>query len=139
MTDTDAQIKNKIRKHAFSGGGATQEEHRSLGGKVEVDIAYQYLGFFVDDDEFMERLARVGYLFWLCPTLSDQCSWRACRVRCCAERTLGEHAGRREGVKESVVRYADTDSFTGIPSWYAEHRRNEGRMYQSHAKCRWRV
>ncbi|KAK4684508.1 26S proteasome regulatory subunit N1, partial [Tremellales sp. Uapishka_1] len=57
MTDTAAQIKNKIKKHAFSGGGATQEEHRQNGGNVDVDIAYQYMSFFVEDDAFMDDLA----------------------------------------------------------------------------------
>ncbi|KAI0927966.1 tryptophan--tRNA ligase [Taiwanofungus camphoratus] len=51
MSDTAAQIKNKINKHGFSGGQETEEEHRRLGGDPEVDVAYQYLGFFLEDDE----------------------------------------------------------------------------------------
>ena len=31
VTDTAAQIKNKINRHAFSGGGETVEEHRANG------------------------------------------------------------------------------------------------------------
>jgi len=57
MTDTPNQIKNKINKHGFSGGRETEEEHRKYGGNTEVDVAYQYLGFFLDDDE---ELARIG-------------------------------------------------------------------------------
>jgi tryptophanyl-tRNA synthetase len=57
MTDTPNQIKNKINKHGFSGGRETEEEHRKLGGDTEVDVAYQYLGFFLDDDE---ELAKIG-------------------------------------------------------------------------------
>ncbi|XP_017762946.1 PREDICTED: tryptophan--tRNA ligase, cytoplasmic-like [Eufriesea mexicana] len=41
LTDTAKQIKNKINKHAFSGGQATIEEHRRLGGNCDIDIAYQ--------------------------------------------------------------------------------------------------
>lgn len=56
MTDTPNQIKNKINKHGFSGGRETEEEHRKLGGDTDVDVAYQYLGFFMDDDEELERI-----------------------------------------------------------------------------------
>eukprot|EP00842_Homolaphlyctis_polyrhiza_P003496 jgi/Hompol1/4147/HPOL_003494-RA len=50
ISDTPAQIKNKINKHAFSGGQATAELHAQLGGDTEVDVSYQYLRFFLDDD-----------------------------------------------------------------------------------------
>lgn len=60
LTDTPKQIKNKVNKHAFSGGQATVEEHRQLGGNCEVDIAYQYLTFFLDDDDKLEEI-RTGY------------------------------------------------------------------------------
>ncbi|TDL27643.1 tryptophanyl-tRNA synthetase [Rickenella mellea] len=51
MTDTAAQIKNKINKHGFSGGKETEEEHRQFGGDPDVDVSYQYLSFFLEDDE----------------------------------------------------------------------------------------
>ncbi|XP_034192925.2 tryptophanyl-tRNA synthetase [Osmia lignaria lignaria] len=60
LTDTAKQIKNKVNKHAFSGGQATVEEHRQLGGNCDVDIAYQWLRFFLEDDEKLEQL-RKGY------------------------------------------------------------------------------
>ncbi|KAI0373265.1 tryptophanyl-tRNA synthetase [Pilatotrama ljubarskyi] len=56
MTDTPAQIKNKINKHGFSGGQETVEEHRRLGGNPDVDVAYQYLGFFMDDDDEWKKM-----------------------------------------------------------------------------------
>ncbi|KAF9052673.1 hypothetical protein BJ165DRAFT_1413116 [Panaeolus papilionaceus] len=58
MTDKANQIKNKINKHGFSGGQETEEEHRRLGGNTDVDVAYQYLTFFLDDDEELERIGR---------------------------------------------------------------------------------
>ena len=51
MTDTANQIKNKINKHAFSGGRDTLELHRQLGGRPEVDVAYSYLTYFLEDDD----------------------------------------------------------------------------------------
>ena len=59
LSDTDKQIQKKINA-AFSGGQETVELHRQLGGRAEVDIAFQYLKFFLEDDDELERL-RVGY------------------------------------------------------------------------------
>lgn len=50
LTDTEKQIKDKINKYAFSGGQETLELHREKGGNPDVDVAYQYLTYFVDDD-----------------------------------------------------------------------------------------
>jgi tryptophanyl-tRNA synthetase len=33
-----------------------------LGGDTEVDVAYQYLTFFLEDDEELEHLGRVRLL-----------------------------------------------------------------------------
>lgn len=60
VSDTPAQIKNKINKHAFSGGGATKEEHQEKGGNCDVDISFQYLKFFLPDDDRLEEI-RKGY------------------------------------------------------------------------------
>ncbi|WRT64811.1 tryptophan-tRNA ligase [Kwoniella shivajii] len=58
MTDDSKKIAKKIKSHAFSGGGATQEEHQKNGGDPDVDIAYQYLSFFEEDDSRMVKLAQ---------------------------------------------------------------------------------
>lgn len=60
MRDTPNQIKNKINKYAFSGGKVSVEEHRELGGDTTVDVAFQYLRFFLEDDGELERI-RVAY------------------------------------------------------------------------------
>jgi tryptophanyl-tRNA synthetase len=49
-------ITKKIRK-AYSGGQSTIEEHRRLGGNPDVDVAYQYMMyFFEDDDNYLAEL-----------------------------------------------------------------------------------
>ncbi|VDN99493.1 unnamed protein product [Rodentolepis nana] len=58
LTDTPKQIKTKINKYAFSGGGATIEEHRQKGGNCDVDVSYQYLRFFLEDDEKLEKIRK---------------------------------------------------------------------------------
>jgi tryptophanyl-tRNA synthetase len=51
MKDTAAQIKNKINRYAFSGGQKGIEAQRALGGNPDVDVSYQYLQFFMEDDD----------------------------------------------------------------------------------------
>lgn len=57
MNDSPSRIKNKINRYAFSGGGASIEEHQKLGGKPDVDVAFQYLTFFLEDDEELQTIA----------------------------------------------------------------------------------
>lgn len=58
LSDKPNEIKNKINKYAFSGGQTTAEEQRRLGGRADVDVPYQYLSFFLEDDEELERIRR---------------------------------------------------------------------------------
>ena len=44
-------------KHAYSGGKTTLEQHRELGGNLAVDVSYQYLLYFCDDDTRMKEIA----------------------------------------------------------------------------------
>lgn len=58
LNDTEKQIKDKINKYAFSGGKATIEEHRALGGDTTVDIPFQYLKYFHESDEELAEIER---------------------------------------------------------------------------------
>ncbi|KRX08829.1 hypothetical protein PPERSA_08933 [Pseudocohnilembus persalinus] len=58
LTDTPQQIKDKINKHAFSGGQQTKELQEKFGANLEVDIPYQYLRFFLDDDQELEKIGK---------------------------------------------------------------------------------
>ena len=56
LNDSMESIEKKI-KSSFSGGQATLEEHRKKGGNPDVDVAYQYLRyFFEEDDKELERI-----------------------------------------------------------------------------------
>ncbi|PKM92328.1 MAG: tryptophan--tRNA ligase, partial [Euryarchaeota archaeon HGW-Euryarchaeota-1] len=46
----------KIMKYAFSGGQATIEEHRKKGGNPDIDVSYQWLVFFEEDDEKLHKI-----------------------------------------------------------------------------------
>ncbi|KAM5507955.1 tryptophan--tRNA ligase [Microsporum canis] len=56
MSDTPNQIKKKIRSYAFSGGRETVELHREFGGNPDVDVSYQYISYFEDDDEKLKKI-----------------------------------------------------------------------------------
>jgi tryptophanyl-tRNA synthetase len=58
VTDSAKKIKDKINKHAFSGGQETLELHRQLGANLAVDVSYEYLSFFLEDDEELARIGR---------------------------------------------------------------------------------
>lgn len=58
LTDTPKQIKTKINKYAFSGGGTSVEEHREKGGDCNVDISFKYLSFFLEDDDQLEEIRK---------------------------------------------------------------------------------
>jgi tryptophanyl-tRNA synthetase len=57
LSDSPADVKRKINKYAMSGGGATLEEQRANGANLDVDVPYQYLRFFLEDDEKLAEIA----------------------------------------------------------------------------------
>ena len=56
LDDTDHQIKTKVNKYTFSGGGDTLEEHRRLGANCDTDVTFQYLRFFLEDDARLQTI-----------------------------------------------------------------------------------
>ena len=50
----------QVMRYAFSGGQATLELHRQLGADLTVDVAAQYLTFFLDDDKELADLLEVS-------------------------------------------------------------------------------
>ena len=56
LDDDIATVTKKIKK-AYSGGQSTIEEHRRLGGNPDIDVAYQYLMYFFEqDDRYLAEL-----------------------------------------------------------------------------------
>ncbi len=57
----DVQTMEKKVKSSFSGGQSTLEEHRRLGGDPDVDVAFQYLRYFFEDDDNALAEVETGY------------------------------------------------------------------------------
>ena len=57
LDEGEESIREKIYKYAFSGGQPTLELHRKLGGNPEIDVCFQWLYlFFEDDDKKIEEI-----------------------------------------------------------------------------------
>lgn len=101
LTDSPDQIGKKIKKHAFSGGRETKELQQELGGDLEIDVSYQWLRFFLEDDDELEKVKQ-SYG-------SGQGEyWSSSKVK---EKLIGvvkelvsEHQRRRAEVTDDVVR-----------------------------------
>lgn len=61
LTDDEKSVKNKINKYAFSGGKATVDEHRRLGGDTEIDVPYQWLKILFEPDDGKLRAINDDY------------------------------------------------------------------------------
>jgi tryptophanyl-tRNA synthetase len=51
LTDDKDTVKRKVMKYAFSGGQPTVELHRRLGGNPEIDVPFQWLYYFFEEDD----------------------------------------------------------------------------------------
>lgn len=58
LTDTAEEIESKIKKHAFSGGQETKEKQQELGADLDVDVSFQWLRFFLEDDDELNYIAK---------------------------------------------------------------------------------
>lgn len=101
LTDTPEDIERKIKVHAFSGGRETKMLQQELGADLEVDVSYQWLRFFLEDDEELERIGKeygsgTGE-FWS----TGKVKGKLVEV---LKELVGEHQERRKGISEDVVR-----------------------------------
>ncbi len=59
LDDNPEDVEEKVKQHAYSGGGVTLEEHREEGADLSVDVSYQWLhSLLLEDEEEMKRIAK---------------------------------------------------------------------------------
>jgi tryptophanyl-tRNA synthetase len=56
LTDTEEQVRTKIQR-CFSGGRETKALHLELGADLMIDVPYQWLLIFMEDDHQLEEIA----------------------------------------------------------------------------------
>lgn len=98
VTDSDKQIKDKINKYAFSGGGATVEEHKEKGGNCDVDVSFQYLTFFMEDDDRLEEIRKT---YTSGELLTGFLKKELVEI---LQKLVGEHRQRRASLTDDVVK-----------------------------------
>jgi len=86
-----------VARYAFSGGGATVEEHRSKGGDCDVDISYQYLSFFEQDDAKLESIRKA---YSSGEMLTGELKKELISI---LQRIVGEHQERRAAISDEIV------------------------------------
>jgi len=101
LTDTPEDIERKIKEFGFSGGRETKKLQMELGADLEVDVSYQWLRFFLEDDEELERIGREygsgSGEYWSTGKVKERL------VRCLQE-LVGEHQERRNQITDETVR-----------------------------------
>ena len=104
LDDEISAIEKKI-KRAFSGGQPTIEEHRRIGGNPDIDVAYQYMMyFFEDDDDYLQEINqhyRSGAL--LAGEMKQLCIDRATEW-------LSNHQEKKDETAHLVDEFFDTNS-----------------------------
>jgi len=97
LDDPNSEIEFKINR-AYSGGGATLQEHREKGANLEVDIPYQWLRFFLEDDA---KLEEIGQEYSSGKMLTSKIKQILIEV---IQKLVGEHQQRRKNVTDQDVK-----------------------------------
>jgi tryptophanyl-tRNA synthetase len=101
LTDSPEDIERKIKEHAFSGGQDTKKKQEELGANLEVDVSYQWLKFFLEDDDLLEQIGKDygsgSGEYW------STAAVKAKLIDVCKE-IVAEHQERRAKITDEEVR-----------------------------------
>ena len=101
LTDGPGDIERKIKEYAFSGGQETKKLQEEHGANLEVDVSYQWLRFFFEDDEELERIGKEygsgSGEFWSTGAVKA-------KLVTILQELVGEHQERRKYVTDDVVK-----------------------------------
>ncbi len=100
LTETPKEAETKIKKYAFSGGRATLEEHRKLGGNPDVDVSFQMLRYGLEPDD--KKLAKIKEEYESGKLLSGEMKTLAVQKVC---DFLEKHQQKRADAKDAVKQY----------------------------------
>ena len=112
LTDTPEAIAEKIKTHAFSGGRETKALQEELGADLAVDVAFQWLGFFLDDDAELDAIG-ASYSsgkgeYWSTGKVKD-------KLVGLLQEMVAAHQARRAKVDEAeVAKWMAVRSITGV-------------------------
>lgn len=101
LTDSAEDIKRKITHHSFSGGRETKAKQQEMGADLEIDVSYQWLRFFLEDDD---ELAQIGESYG--SGKGDYWSTGSVKARLIEvlQKLVSEHQERRAKITDEEVR-----------------------------------
>ena len=100
LTDTPEDIERKIKVHAFSGGQETKKLQEELGANLDVDVSYQWLRFFLEDDD---ELAKIGESYGSGKGEYWSTGLVKAKLVDVLKTLVSDHQSRRKNVTEDVV------------------------------------
>ena len=99
-TDKPEEVRRKIIKHAFSGGGGSIEEHRRRGGNPNVDVSFQWLYYFFEPDDKKIQQIHQDYISGKLLT-SELKAYLIEKINA----FLKEHQRRREAARKQIDKF----------------------------------
>lgn len=100
LTDDGEEIARKIKSYAYSGGQETSKLQKEKGANLEMDVSYQWLRFFLDDDAELEKIGKDygsgSGEFWATGMVKN-------RLIGILQEMVKEHQERRSKVTNEVV------------------------------------
>jgi tryptophanyl-tRNA synthetase len=100
LTDSADVVREKITKHAFSGGRGSVKEHRLKGGIPEVDVAFNILLFGIEPDD--RKLKKIHDDYRSGRMLTGELKQITIEK---LSKFLEEHSDRREKARSKVERF----------------------------------
>jgi len=100
LTDSPKEVELKIKKYAFSGGKDTIEEHKKHGGNPDVDVSFQYLKMFFEQDDAKLKKIESDYRSGKLLT-SELKEYLIKKINA----FLSEHQKRREKAKKEIEKF----------------------------------
>jgi len=102
LTDSPKEVKEKIVKHAFSGGRGSLKEHREKGGVPEVDVAYQLLYFMFEPDD--KKIKKIYQDYKSGSLLTGELKQMTVEK---VTKFLEKHQEKREKAKDKIDKFYD--------------------------------
>ncbi|MEM4752838.1 MAG: tryptophan--tRNA ligase, partial [Sulfolobales archaeon] len=104
--DEDPQSASQKLMKAFTGGRATAEEQRRLGGEPEKCVVYEFYAYHLIPDD--SELSKVYYECRSGSILCGECKLRACEM---LVKFLLDHLTKREKAIDKVYDYVEVPDF----------------------------
>ena len=103
-TDSPKTVKKKVNKYAFSGGQATVDEHRKLGGNPDIDVSFQWLKILFEPDD--KKLAELEAQYRSGELLTGELKAYLINK---VNTFLEEHRAKREKARDQLDKYLIND------------------------------